>query len=104
MKTDPFYNSKIWKRIRKAKLAEDPLCQYCQPGSRRQLATEVDHVKAITAGGDPLDWENLRSCCHECHSRKTLYVERMGRNRVPVKGCDAAGKPLDPVHWWNKGA
>lgn len=100
MKPDPFYNSKIWKATRRQKLAEDPLCEYCPPG-RHTPATDVDHVIALSAGGDPLAWDNLRSACHECHSRKTLYVERMGRDHVPMKGCDASGRPLDPEHWWN---
>jgi 5-methylcytosine-specific restriction enzyme A len=101
MPRDPFYNTAAWKRLRKAKLAADPLCQYCPPGIL-SVANDVDHVVAINAGGDPYAWDNLRSACHECHSRKTLYIERMGKGRVPVKGCDAAGRPLDPAHWWNK--
>jgi 5-methylcytosine-specific restriction endonuclease McrA len=103
MPRDRFYNSKAWKNLRKAKLAADPLCEYCPPG-RLTVATDVDHVKAISAGGDPLSWKNLRSACHTCHSRKTLYIERFGKDRVPVKGCDASGRPLDPKHWWNEEA
>ncbi len=94
-----FYNSAAWKRLRKAKLAASPVCETCLP--RVTAATEVDHVKAINLGGAPLDWDNLQSLCHECHSRKTYYIERLGRDRVPVKGCDASGRPLDPAHWWN---
>lgn len=103
MKPDKFYNSRAWKRLRKQKLAADPLCEYCLPG-KITAATDVDHVVAIEKGGDPLAWDNLRSACHECHSRKTYYIERLGEDRVPVKGCDAMGRPLDPAHWWNEGA
>jgi hypothetical protein len=67
-------------------------------------ATEVDHIKAISAGGSPTDWTNLASACHTCHSRKTYYIEVLGRDRVPVKGCDPSGRPLDPEHWWNRRA
>jgi 5-methylcytosine-specific restriction enzyme A len=101
MKPDAFYNSKTWKSLRKQKLAENPLCEYC-PAGRLTPATEVDHVVAIENGGSPTAWANLRATCHECHSRKTLYVERMGKDRVPVKGCDVNGRPLDPEHHWNK--
>ncbi|MBZ5499955.1 MAG: HNH endonuclease [Acidobacteriia bacterium] len=102
MPRDPFYNTASWKRLRKTKLARDPLCEYC-PTNHRQPATEVDHEVAINAGGDAYAWENLRSACHECHSRKTYYVERLGRDRVPVKGVDPkTGLPVDPMHWWNK--
>ncbi len=97
MPRNAFYNTATWKRIRAAKLAAFPICQYC--GTAK--ATEVDHRIAINAGADPMDRDNLVSACHECHSRKTLYIERMGRDRVPVRGCDINGKPLDPAHWWN---
>ena len=99
MPRDAFYNSAAWKRLRAAKLAQDPMCEYCG----RQPATDVDHMRAINVGGDPHAWDNLRSACHACHSRKTLYVERMGQDRVPIKGCDpATGLPLDPQHPWNE--
>src|SRR5512139_2048447 len=100
MPRHPFYNTAIWKRLRKRKLNANPLCEYCPPGMVTE-ATEVDHIKAIENGGHRTAWENLKSSCHECHSRKTLYVERLGKDRVPVKGCDALGRPLDPQHPWN---
>ncbi len=96
-----FYNSKAWKTRRKQKLTADPHCEHCKP-RKITRATEVDHKKAINAGGDPLAWDNLQSLCHECHSRKTLYIERLGRDRIPVRGCTEDGKPLDPEHWWNR--
>lgn len=97
MPRHPFYNTRTWKHLRKVKLITDPMCEYCG----KRPATEVDHVQAITSGGDPISMDNLRSACHQCHSRKTLYVERFGRE-MPVKGCTADGLPLDPKHSWNK--
>jgi hypothetical protein len=35
-----------------------------------QPATTVDHVIPIKAGGDPLAYDNLVSCCSTCNSRK----------------------------------
>jgi 5-methylcytosine-specific restriction protein A len=103
MPRDPFYNTKAWKWVRRVKLTADPLCEVCQAQGRLVRATDVDHIKAINAGGDRTDMANLQSLCHECHSRKTLYVERFGRDRVPVKGCDPrTGLPLDPEHPWNQ--
>ncbi len=88
------YNSKRWKRIRALKLRETPLCEYC-PEGRRMPATEVDHFKAISDGGEPFDYNNLRSVCHRCHSQKTANGERL-------KGCDKNGLPLDASHPWAK--
>ncbi len=96
-----FYNSKAWKTLREQKLQANPLCEYCLPG-RVTAATQVDHLVAIENGGSPTDWKNLRSTCHACHSRKTCYVEKQGRDRIPVKGCDVHGVPLDPQHWWRR--
>jgi hypothetical protein len=98
MPRDPFYNTKAWKWLRRVKLTADPLCELCG-----KPATDVDHKASINAGGDRHDMANLQSLCHECHSRKTLYLERMGKDRVPVRGCDPrTGLPLDPEHPWNR--
>ncbi len=93
-----FYDTQEWKRLRAQKLRENPVCEMCG----REKATEVDHKLAISAGGSPTDLRNLRAMCRACHSRKTLLVERMGKDRVPVKGCTVDGLPLDRGHWWNK--
>jgi 5-methylcytosine-specific restriction protein A len=97
MPRHPFYNTRTWKHLRKVKLVTDPLCERCKV----KPATDVDHIKAINAGGNPTAFENLRSLCHECHSQKTYYIDRLKRDRVPVKGCDINGRPLDPQHHWN---
>lgn len=93
-----FYNSSTWKRIRRVKLGQNPVCEICE----RNPASNVDHIKAINNGGDPVDSDNLQSLCHSCHSRKTIYVERLGYDHAPVRGCDVDGTPLDKDHWWNK--
>jgi 5-methylcytosine-specific restriction enzyme A len=97
MPRDRFYNTRTWKRLRRLKLARNPLCEVCG-----RPASDVDHTKSINSGGDPYAMDNLRSLCHDCHSRKTYYVERLGRDRVPVKGCRSDGTPLDPQHHWNR--
>ena len=96
------YSTAHWQRLRLAKLAQDPLCEYCPPCTVT-LAVEVDHRKAINNGGEPFEWDNLASTCHSCHSSKTWHVDRLGKDSVPVKGVDpATGRPLDPEHWWNQ--
>jgi 5-methylcytosine-specific restriction endonuclease McrA len=93
------YDTKRWKKLRLYKLFEDPICQYCN----KSAATEVDHRIAVENGGDPFEYENLMSACKACHSRKTYYVEILGRKTIPIKGCTDSGDPLDPDHWWNDG-
>ncbi len=103
MPRDPFYNTKTWKHLRKVKLISDPLCEVCKAEGRLKAASDVDHVRSINTGGHRTAMSNLQSLCHECHSRKTFYVERLGRSRVPIKGVDPkTGRPYDPEHWWNK--
>ncbi len=50
------YNTIAWQRLRAAKLATDPLCQYCPQGTVTP-ATQVDHRKAIKDSGAPFAWD-----------------------------------------------
>ena len=87
------YESVRWRKLRALKLRTTPLCEYC-PSDRKRAATEVDHYVAIAAGGEPWEWDNLRSACKSCHSQKTVRGERL-------HGCDENGLPRDARHWWN---
>ena len=66
----PFYNSRAWRRCRKA-YAESVflLCEECgQPGE------EVHHKIELTPENisDPsitLNWDNLQLLCHSCHDK-----------------------------------
>ena len=93
------YNTTAWQRLRRAKLAQDPLCEYCPP-AKVTAATEVDHRLAINKGGDPWAWANLASACGTCHKRKTNYVDIQGKDAVPIVGCTPDGAPLDPGRRW----
>jgi len=98
MPRSPFYNSSAWKKLRRMKLARSPLCEEC-----RRPATDVDHKVSIHKGGHPLDMTNLQSLCHSCHSRKTMELDVMKRERMAAKGCTADGMPRDKQHWWGNG-
>ena len=87
------YKSARWQRLRRLKLTQQPLCEYCLPLGKKRPATEVDHWIAISDGGAPFDLSNLRSACQKCHALKT-------RNQERVIGCDLDGMPLDPRHAW----
>jgi hypothetical protein len=85
-----------WRKISKAKLERDPLCQ-CRGvialpdgtteecGSRcchgRKPAREVDHVLELQDGGSHAD-ENLLSKCASCHRRKTRVLKRWRERRA----------------------
>lgn len=39
--------------------------------STNQAYLEVDHIRAIKMGGDPLDIANQQTLCYPCHKKKT---------------------------------
>lgn len=103
------YNSTRWQKLRKRQLAAHPLCETCV-AMRKQVvaANHVDHRKAISEGGDPFPdvGTGLASLCASCHSQKTARSAEAGavkssRAIQPRKGCDASGRPIDPLHPWN---
>lgn len=95
------YSTAHWQRLRLAKLARTPLCEYCPHGALA-VATQVDHRIAINDGGHPWAWDNLVSACASCHSRKTMAVDvRQRIDRVPHGPDPLTGKPRSAQHWWN---
>src|SRR5262245_1603173 len=65
------YDRRKWRRIGRLQLEREPLCRMCDAIGVTRAAKDVDHIRAIADGGDPWDFSNLRSLCHECHSRVT---------------------------------
>ena len=98
-----FYADSAWKRFAKAYLAAHPSCVV--PGCGAP-ATHADHIRAIAAGGDPWGAQNLQPLCTAHHNQKTAIFDRPSRpsakTRLSVRGADASGMPLDPLHHWNK--
>lgn len=93
------YGTAQWQRLRKAKLAEQPICQICAARDRTTLANHVDHVRSIASGGDPFPGlDGLRALCASCHSIKTDALDKPGGKGIAVKGCDEHGMPLDTAH------
>lgn len=60
-----------WRKVRKKKLALDPLCEHCKLRGRTTPATDVDHVVPLNRGGAGYAMSNLQSLCRSCHNRKT---------------------------------
>lgn len=98
------YNTSAWRRLRLAKLANDPLCFACSLRERTAQAVAVDHIVAISAGGAPFpDFDGLMSLCERCHNEKTASVDRGRRsNGRRFKGFDANGNPIDPGDEWHR--
>ena len=66
------YDSR-WVKARKAFLARNPLCAYCEKAGRLVPATVVDHI--IPHRGDKaLFWDvsNWQPLCKMCHDKKTF--------------------------------
>ena len=98
------YTTQRWQRLRRQKLQERPLCEYCLNEGRLTVAVAIDHIIPIARGGDaypPLD--HLMSCCASHHNQKTR-AEQLGKEHTPkgIRGCDVFGNPLDPNHDWYK--
>ncbi|SJZ89574.1 HNH endonuclease [Pilibacter termitis] len=75
-KTNPFYLSKEWRKIRKEVLVRDHYeCVWCRKrGEVTTLASatlEVDHIKELKDYPElALDKDNLRTLCKKCHNER----------------------------------
>lgn len=71
-----FYNSTRWHNVRDYVMARDArLCQDCRKNGTVTPATEVHHIKPVTAdnvGDDRItvNPDNLVSLCHRCHEKR----------------------------------
>ena len=68
--TEPFYQTRTWKRIRLRQLSKFPLCKSCEDRGRVTGASVADHIKPIKNGGNKFDSSNLQSLCTTCHNSK----------------------------------
>lgn len=70
------YNTTKWRRLRKARLIEHPLCEVHLQFDEVVPATEIHHIVEISQAGSKLEAmdiafnsNNLMSLCRECHQR-----------------------------------
>ena len=89
-----FYQSPTWRRLRKLVLSQDTLCRTCSIAGRIALATVVDHIVPVKAGGARFDIANLQGLCVACHNRKTA-IETARRSATPRGFQSLGGKPSD---------
>ena len=69
-KSQEIYNTDRWKKLRKAKLMLNPVCEICG----KELATQVHHKDSFLKYENLLkrkevayDFDNLQSLCELCH-------------------------------------
>lgn len=88
--------------IRERVLRAAPLCVLCAAQGRVRAAVQVDHIIAVTHGGDDdaYDDSNRQSLCAECHASKT----RADLGQRQRNACDVNGYPLGAHHWNDAGA
>lgn len=76
------HSSNRWRKTSRLYREANPICEACLKASKEgdqsrgkraeiRLATSVDHIVPLFAGGDPYDWDNLQSLCSRCHSLKS---------------------------------
>ena len=72
-----FYNSGDWKRTRKQKLANNPLCETCKLVDRIIVSTHVHHSLPIRKFWEQrFNQEFLFSLCDACHCAITDQIKR----------------------------
>ena len=87
-----------YKRIRGRKLqdirakhfAANPLCAHCLIKGRYTLASELDHIIALTNGGKDIP-SNYQALCSSCHKIKT--AQDLNHKQKPIIGLD--GYPIE---------
>jgi hypothetical protein len=76
--------------MRKAQLAKEPLCRYCQQMGRVTAATVCDHITPHRGDVALFYAGPFQSLCATCHSSAKQAEEKSG----VVRGCDVDGKPF----------
>jgi 5-methylcytosine-specific restriction endonuclease McrA len=95
------YATPTWARLRKIKLAQDPLCERCLADGRGTIAATVAHHRRPHRGDPALfyDIENLEAVCKECHDTSCAREDGKGFSTA----VDATtGWPTDPRHPANR--
>ena len=84
-KRKAFYHTPAWRKLRKIKITNDPLCEHCKRNGLIVPGYAIDHILPIADRPDlALDYPNLQTLCLSCHSTKT-----MEENKDAVHGKEA---------------
>ena len=71
------YNTPQWKKLSKAYIMANPLCEECLEKGIVKEAKHIHHIQSFMTVDDMLkrkelayDWNNLQALCVECHQIK----------------------------------
>lgn len=72
-----FYDSAAWKKVRKAKIQANPLCERCLSQGKLEEAKVVHHkVEVRVDDALALDMDNLESLCSKCHNKHHMSMAK----------------------------
>lgn len=75
---DSFLNNQPWRKLRRRKLMNDPLCEECKRRGRIVEATIVDHKQPRRFYPElKLEYTNLMSLCKSHHESKSSRESRI---------------------------
>lgn len=83
--------SRSYRALCASLLAAEPLCRYCRSEGRVTAARVIDHIIALSLGGDNLP-ANLCPSCKDCNDAKAKDERRYTR-----AGYDLASLNFDPA-------
>jgi 5-methylcytosine-specific restriction endonuclease McrA len=98
-----FYDLPAWKDARLAAVRRDGWrCVVCGVWIGGRGQSRVDHIKPLRTHPElGLNLANLRSLCTTHDNQAHREKGRGGGPRIErFGGCDAEGRPLDPMHHW----
>ena len=75
------YNSNVWKKVRRNKIVNSPLCELCAIQNVLVEATIVHHIVPVKDDWSKrLDMDNLQSLCHTCH--ENIHAQQHVKTRT----------------------
>lgn len=70
------YSSTRWRKLRAAKLMQNPLCEICLANDKTTIGIDIHHIVSFVKIDDPLrrkdiayDFDNLMTLCKICHQK-----------------------------------
>lgn len=107
MRANPYYFSQHWHELKAQALARaGGLCEVLGCGWPAKV---VDHVETRPPTPEPCELDRLDNLRCLCRSHDAQVKERRRgdgasrKSQLHARGCDASGRPLDPVHQWRRG-
>jgi 5-methylcytosine-specific restriction enzyme A len=97
------YWSSEWKALRLQALQRaNGRCENCGWDVSGRGQAHADHIEDVKSRPDlVLELSNVRILCRSCHNASHNRTHGTRPDRIPIKGCDIHGMPLDPEHPWN---